>query len=103
MRALCVWRCGLESADQGMTRSRMRAAIHDDFQASSGGQLLDDESRAQFNQRLRGVAAFSLSGQYTGKLLVTEGTFQEAHAALVFLWDRGDKMMAAATAGDVTG
>lgn len=79
MRALRVWRCGLESTDQGITRSRMRAAIHDDFQVSSRGQLLDDESRAQFHQRLRGVAA------------------------LAFIWDKVEKMMAAATASDVMG
>jgi hypothetical protein len=67
----------------------------DEFQVYTGAWLLDADGRAEFHQRLREIAPFELSGQYTNVLHLDEKTQQQAYAALTFMWGEVEKMIAA--------
>jgi len=72
----------------------------DDFQVYTRDWSLDDSGRAELHQRLREIAPFSLSGQYTNKLPINEETLEHAYATLAFMWDEVTRMMAEARAED---
>jgi len=68
----------------------------DEFQVYSSALPLDDGARAALHNRLSEIGPFSLRGEYTSKLWVTEETVEQARAALAFVWEHVEKMMAAA-------
>jgi hypothetical protein len=68
----------------------------DDFQVYTKHGGLSDEARAAFHERLREEWGFGLSGQYTNKLPITEGTLDQGYEALDFMWGEVDRMMAEA-------
>lgn len=60
---------------------------------------LDAAAEEEFRRRLAGLAPFSHGGQYGYTLQLTETTDAEARAALKFVWDKVDEMMAASQEG----
>jgi hypothetical protein len=68
----------------------------DDFQIYTRDWDLSDEERAAFHQSLRDKWPFTLSGKYTNKLPITDETFEQGYAALEFMWNQVDRMMAEA-------
>lgn len=65
-----------------------------EFQVYTAGWPLDIEVQAEFNRRLGEVAPFRLGGKYTHHLHLDEKTQQKARAALAFMWDEVERMMA---------
>jgi hypothetical protein len=68
----------------------------DSFQVYTGDWALGDEARVKFHERLREEWGFALSGKYTNKLPITEGTLVQGYEALEFMWAEVDRMMAEA-------
>jgi hypothetical protein len=68
----------------------------DEFQVHTARWELDERDRSEFHRRLAEVAPFTLSGQYSNKLHVTEQTLAQAYSALEFMWAEVDGMMAEA-------
>jgi hypothetical protein len=68
----------------------------DEFQVFVASWPLDDEKMTEFRRCLNEKAPFELGGQYTHRLHLDAETEQQAYAALAFVWDEVEKMMAAA-------
>jgi len=68
----------------------------DEFQIYVASWPLEDKDMAEFRRRLSEVAPFELGGQYTHRLRLDDRIEQQAYAALSFMWDKVEKMMAAA-------
>jgi hypothetical protein len=66
------------------------------FEVYTNAWPFDADGRTEFHRRLGEIAPFSLGGQYTNSLHLDEETQQQAYAALAFVWDEVEKMMAAA-------